>query len=125
VTVSFQRFAAVIALLATLVFFSAGCRRAASEQWEIVVENKSGGACTVLIDMDAGNNHSNARVDDLPDGQHLSLIVGDRDTAISLVRVTRGGVEQRVEPNLPLTIGKRCDVVVGPDGKPTLSLSSR
>ena len=122
---SLQRFALSIALLVALLFFSPGCRRAASEQWEIVVENKSGAACTVLIDMDAGSNHSNARVDDLPDGKHLSLIVGDRDTVISLVRVTRGGVEQRVEPNLPLTVGKRCDVVVGPDGKATLSLSSR
>lgn len=108
---------------AALLFIS-GCS-SGQKQWEITVENKSDVPCSVFVTMAGGGGSSNAKVEDVPKGKPVSIIVGYSKTTVQSVRVVRGKDEQTLTPNVELPVGKRYAIVVEADGKVATSTTDR
>ncbi|HEY3325376.1 MAG TPA: hypothetical protein VGP72_33295 [Planctomycetota bacterium] len=86
-------------------------------QWKVSVENKNAEPCSVAVTLGADSN-SNANVEAKP-GTSLTLIVGNSDTVVQTIKVTRGADVRTLTPKTPLAVGKECWIVISPDGTVT------
>jgi len=85
------------------------------EQWEVTVENRSTVPCTYIVTLGL-NGAGSARVDALAAGKQVVLVVGNSDTVVHTIKTIIEKDEEELQPDLRLPVGKRCAIIVSPEG---------
>ncbi|MBI1369413.1 MAG: hypothetical protein GC162_12260 [Planctomycetes bacterium] len=112
------------ALFACLALSLVACQ--SKSEWEVTLENKSSQPCSVNVTFaPSPGSSSNARIDDLPPGQTVSLIVGNADTLVHTIELKQGDATKLLTPDTKLPTGKRYAITLTPEGEIDVSISDR
>ena len=99
-----------LAVVSAVAFGCGGDRR----QWEVSVENKSGGRRSITVKMGEDGSRGAASIDGLENGESAMMLVGlgGQATVVHSVKVTSKNVERTSKPNKRLKSGERFKIVI-------------
>lgn len=113
----------ILLISLTTIWFTlfVGCQ----SQWEINVENKSEGECSVYVslayseaDKDGqSSGTSSAKLENMAKGHSGTLIVGNHPRIITEIRLVQGEEETILTPDHELTPGRNYNIWINAEGK--------
>jgi hypothetical protein len=106
----------------TALALAAGCRKAPSGPWEIVIQNDTASWCEVKVENDPGPG---ATVPDVAPRQRRVLETGTEKTTVRSVSIVVNRQKQSKAPGAELSAGKRCTITVKADGQMQATISDQ